>query len=117
MVLINLAQMELLPLVAMGEMEAFQQFLEHQLLMLEAVAAELTKVEHREAVEQAAVETLEIHLLLEPQTQAVVGVAVYKAHKQMVQQAALVLSLSNGHNLYQPQQHLLQQANGKPLRA
>jgi hypothetical protein len=53
-------------------------------------------------------------LILEGVLEALVLMALLLVVAAM---AALVLSSSNGHNLYQPQQHLLQQANGKPLRA
>jgi flagellar biogenesis protein FliO len=82
--------------------------------MLEAVVGRLPALQR----ERVALVVVETHLilglvLLEVQTLEAVEVAA----QQEAQQAALVLSSSNGHNLYQPQQHLLQQANGKPLRA
>jgi hypothetical protein len=52
------------------------------------------------------------------QTQVVaVGEPAAMEQLMLAAQAALVLSFSNGHNLYQPQQHLIQPANGMPLRA
>jgi uncharacterized protein YhhL (DUF1145 family) len=58
-------------------------------------------------------EPLELSILVV----AAVGVLMHQVPVKMAAQAALVLSSSNGHNLYQPLQHLIQMANGMPLRA